>query len=71
MPYRLSMDLGCYIAPVFECGIYLRGVRSLLVSDGMGIFRCSSSLSNLHRYASGATIQVLLFAVLAVEIKRK
>ena len=37
------------------------------------MFQFGSSLK-LHiclRYASGATIQVLLFAVLAVEIKRK
>lgn len=72
------MDLGRHSPPIFKRCLAIRCLRTFLVSDD-NTFECSVFIhvtlllsdKFLHfRYASGATIQVLLFGVLAIKLKK-
>ncbi len=72
---------GCHPLAELQCRIQVRRQRAILVSPGnppASYLSCSNDGPGTDarpfatcRYAAGATIQILLFGILAIEIKRK
>jgi hypothetical protein len=64
------MDLGSNVASILGRGIQVRYVSRRL-NGQYGPAKFSAGVSGPFWYASGATVQIFLFATLAIELKRR
>ena len=65
------MDLGRDASPVFGSGLSLWRLWSLLGKHEHLLWQKPLLTGLLLQYASGATVQILLFATLAIELKKR
>ena len=63
------MDLGCNFASVQHRGIHLWCSWAFLGADYPPL-KVSQELTHLLQYAAGATVQILMFSVLACKVKQ-
>ncbi len=75
VPHCIAMDMGGNSPAIIKRSLRFRGLWAILVRAAAAAPPKESTgnpqPSGRARYAAGATIQVLLFSVLAVEVKRK